>query len=74
MEGLAAERPTVRFLVLRAPRLATDQTNVAFDLQPRLAPALVGARLLRELQEPHTPGAVCVVSFDDDPIVPVKAL
>jgi len=48
-KALAAEFPTHKFLVVRAPRMLTDQTNLPFQKEPPESPILVAAEVLRAL-------------------------
>lgn len=51
MRALAAEFEDRRFVVVRPPRMLTDQTNVTFDLSPAVSAIEVGRRLLDALRE-----------------------
>jgi NAD(P)-dependent dehydrogenase (short-subunit alcohol dehydrogenase family) len=73
LEGLvrvaALEYPDVRFLVVRAPRLLTDQTNTPLGRLGALSPALVAAKLTARLAgggpEPDAAGVEKVSYLED---------
>ncbi len=49
VRSLALEFPALRFLVVRPPRMLTDQTNVAFDLSGAASPVAVVRSLFEQV-------------------------
>ena len=52
LQGVAGDHPEQRFVVLRAPRMLTDQTNAAFDFSPPVSAVPVACRILSALNWP----------------------
>lgn len=49
--ALAAEFPALRFVIVRPPRMLTDQTNLAFDRESRASPLTITRKLLDQLAD-----------------------
>lgn len=56
LRGIALERPDLRVVVARLPRILTDQTNLAFDMDPPRHPGEVARSLILELAKPPGDG------------------
>jgi NAD(P)-dependent dehydrogenase (short-subunit alcohol dehydrogenase family) len=56
MRALAVEHSEIRFVIVRPPRMLTDQTNLAFDLHPPVSAVGVASRIIRSLEEPSGKG------------------
>ena len=52
LQGVAAEHPDRRFVVVRAPRMLTDQNNAAFDFSPPVSAVPVACRIVSVLAGP----------------------
>jgi len=63
MRTLALEFPEQRFIIVRPPRMLTDQTNLAFDMAPPVSPVEVGCRLLAALNRPQEPGNLTEINL-----------
>jgi len=63
LSSIVAEAPELTLLLLRPPRLHTDQTNVTFDLEPHLPPSRVAARLIEALGAPRGGGVHVLSDF-----------
>jgi NAD(P)-dependent dehydrogenase (short-subunit alcohol dehydrogenase family) len=62
---LAKERPSVRFMVVRPPRMETDQTAAAFSMERLYDPLDVATWIVRCMQTELTaPGVVQEFDFD----------
>ena len=49
MRSLALEFPNQKFVIVRPPRMLTDQTNQVFDLSPPLSAVSVARELMERL-------------------------
>jgi NAD(P)-dependent dehydrogenase (short-subunit alcohol dehydrogenase family) len=57
LRGLAEEFKHLRFIILRPPRMLTDQTNTPYDQDPGVSPITVARNLLKALDDADaTPG------------------
>jgi NAD(P)-dependent dehydrogenase (short-subunit alcohol dehydrogenase family) len=56
VRALAVEFRDQKFLIIRPPRMLTDQTNLPFDLSPPISAIEVGRRLLDILSRDHGSG------------------
>ena len=65
LEGLiravALEHPTVKFMIVRAPKVLTDQTNVNFDLEPASPATGIVGRILEAVTRPIPESNLMVV-------------
>ena len=59
LRGIAMERPDIRVVVARLPRILTDQTNLAFDMDPPHHPGEVAKLLVRALGSQEVVGNYC---------------
>jgi NAD(P)-dependent dehydrogenase (short-subunit alcohol dehydrogenase family) len=67
MRALALEFRDLRFLIVRPPRMLTDQTNLALDLSPPLPAVEVGRRFLNALLNFRSPGNLSEINLSTDP-------
>jgi NAD(P)-dependent dehydrogenase (short-subunit alcohol dehydrogenase family) len=51
MRSLASEFPDQNFVIVRPPRMLTDQTNLAFDLSPPVSAVAVARELMESIRQ-----------------------
>jgi NAD(P)-dependent dehydrogenase (short-subunit alcohol dehydrogenase family) len=63
---LALEFRDRQFVIVRAPRMLTDQTNLPFDLSRPLSPIEIGRRLLDAISSVRGPGNLHEINLSEE--------